>query len=534
MAPIKMRAATAAICASLLPLTVAANSLPRATTGTISVSLYSDSNHLGYYTNISIGTPPQEVQVLVDTGSADLWIYSNHVNCTPSDACVGSAFNSAASSSFKEVSQGGFLTSYAGGNGAEGDYISETVQIGGATVNNVIMGLATQAGSPNGLPISGIMGLGMLLDEALRSENAQGYFNLPYRLTAEHIINEAVFSVYLDDISSSTSTLLFGGIDTTKYTGPLAVFDVTPGPYGLIEYSLPVTAMTLVGSAGNSTSLSMSSSSGFSALLDTGSTAMSLPASLVEQIYNAYPIAETNAGPIVNCGLGSSGEKIAFQFGGSSGPTLTVSLAEIVRKSDLIENPDVCFFDIYPASQGEQSVLGDSFLRSVYAVFDPSNAQIGLAQANLDSNGNSVEALSAPAPVPTQEAIEADAQLGNGATYGGGIPGSVIGSQFSAVATAPASAAVVMQTSAAVKTTLATGASAVSVFGSAPATSVMASNALPKASSTVAAIPTYGTDPAYTATPTAAIPKYSGAAVAAATPDFLSIIGAFMGLLALS
>lgn len=48
----------------------------------VPVTLVNGANGEGpqYLVNISVGTPPQEVTVQLDTGSADLWIFSSDVS----------------------------------------------------------------------------------------------------------------------------------------------------------------------------------------------------------------------------------------------------------------------------------------------------------------------------------------------------------------------------------------------------------------------------------------------------------------------
>lgn len=59
--------------------------------------LISDSVDLLYYGPLSFGTPPQDITVDIDTGSADLWIPSGCPQCT------NEQFQKDSSSTYSEV-----------------------------------------------------------------------------------------------------------------------------------------------------------------------------------------------------------------------------------------------------------------------------------------------------------------------------------------------------------------------------------------------------------------------------------------------
>jgi len=443
-----MRYASAAVAAFALAESALADSLSnerlqrlskRANSKTISLSLF-QSEQSAYLANISVGTPPQTVTVQIDTGSSDLWVYAKDVQCDDDQGCTGPYYNSAASSTFNSIAPGLFNASYGDGSTANGDYMTETVEIGGVTINNVTMGLAHNAQSD--LPFWGIMGIDFPLGEFLvtSSRGNLEYYNLPYWMTAEGLINEPVYSLYLNDIYATSGELLFGGIDTDKYTGTLGIFPVIPqtaetseGTEGFYNfYEVELTAVGAVDSSGKYTSFN-SQGLPTPVILDSGSTDSSLPESMVDDIYNQLGVVTVPNGgsPFagVPCSFSGSNIVLAFQFGGSGGVLIGVTMDQMVATATPLTHRgvDYCPFGITAGSE-DNYILGDSFLRSAYVVFDPGNAQIGLAQAAVNVTKTNVEALSAVASIPTSAAgTLAVSVVGQGTGYGtGGIPGSTI------------------------------------------------------------------------------------------------------------
>ena len=95
-----------------------------------------------------------------------------------------------------DVEQGGFHIVYQDGTGADGDYVQDTLVIGGATVNNFIFALATNASET--LPVFGIGYAG--LEANVQSGGGKAYYNLPYALVDAGLVNTVAYSLWLDDL----------------------------------------------------------------------------------------------------------------------------------------------------------------------------------------------------------------------------------------------------------------------------------------------------------------------------------------------
>src|SRR6267154_3572091 len=89
-----------------------------------------------YFGSIAVGTPPVAYDVVLDTGSADLWLVNSQ--CTQN--CNGfPAYNPSSSSSFANASKP-FAMTYGSGQ-ASGYLAQDVVQMAGFQVQNQSLGM---------------------------------------------------------------------------------------------------------------------------------------------------------------------------------------------------------------------------------------------------------------------------------------------------------------------------------------------------------------------------------------------------------
>jgi hypothetical protein len=322
--------------------------------------------------------------------------------CTDgSDQCTFGTFDSSASSSVQLVSQGSFFIQYGDGSANEGDYIADTVTIGGVQVQNVTLGLALNSSSPiPGETAQGLLGVGYR-----DLSSAQGLFpTLIDQLFETGAIERRAFSLYLNDATSGQGSILFGGIDTDKYTGPLVTLPVQPdiiqGKNLFLRYLVDLTGVAFNTGANSKSSTLSSASYSSAALLDSGTTETIIDA----DIFNAI-VAGIGATPVnvqgqvlyvTSCAVGNGNAALGFTFGGSDGITINVPISAVLEDAGTtFGNGDEACILLMQATTADlpDTILGDSFLRNAYVVYDLDNNQISLAQAKLDSTSNNIAVI---------------------------------------------------------------------------------------------------------------------------------------------
>lgn len=368
----------------------------------------------GYYASVTVGTPGQTLDLVLDTGSSDAFLIKKDANLCESQilqtyyqTTCGPTFDPSQSSTYQIISPGGFQIQYLDGSAASGDYIMDKFEIGGATVGALQMGLANQTATG-----TGVLGISFTSNEATAAQ----YPNLIDQMLNQSLIPTRAYSLYLNDYASSTGSILFGGVDTEKFIGELTVIPILPDAQTQIytSFTVDMTALSLSFSNGTTYNASLPSGS-LDAILDSGTTLSYLPdgvATPVLAAVNAYiytTFASSSSIAMVDCALLGSGLEVSIRF--NSTATITVPADELIIDAfyqdeipEEVPFAETCLFGIQnsgdsisdeKADQIDFALLGDTFLRSAYVVYDLDNKQVGLAQANLNSTDSDVQALRA-------------------------------------------------------------------------------------------------------------------------------------------
>ncbi|KAM7165185.1 pepsin A-like [Macrochelys suwanniensis] len=305
-----------------------------------------------YFGTISIGTPAQDFSVLFDTGSSNLWVPS--VYCS-SPACTNhNRFNPSDSSTYQDTSEN--VSIQYGTGSMTGILGYDTVQVGGIVDTNQIFGLSeTEPGSfLYYSPFDGILGLAF---PSISSSGATPVFD---NMMNEGLVSQDLFSVYLSSDDQSGSFVMFGGIDSSYYSGNLNWIPLSAETY----WEITMDSVTMNGQT-------IACSSGCQAIIDTGTSLLAGPSTGISNI-NSYIGASDGT---ISCSDMSSLPNIVFTINGIEFP--------VPASAYIIDNSGSCSpgfesIDI-PTSSGELWILGDVFIRQYYVVFDRANNQMGLA-----------------------------------------------------------------------------------------------------------------------------------------------------------
>ncbi|KAL0970627.1 hypothetical protein UPYG_G00244680 [Umbra pygmaea] len=314
-----------------------------------------------YYGPITIGTPPQSLQVVFDTGSANLWVYSIYCN---TQACkTHKKFNPQKSSTYRANGQT-FEVSYGSGI-IDGIFAYDKVHVGSIVINNQEIGLSTND-SGNLFVVAqfdGILGL------SYPTISAGGQTPVMDNMISKKLLQANIFAFYLTRGEKQGSELSFGEVDKTKYKHPIHWTPVTDETY----WQIGIQGFQVNGHKRNWCS------QGCQAIVDTGTSYLTAPQSVMRSLIQSIGASQNQYGQFeVDCSQVKKLPTLTFTISGVKFPLPPSAYIEKIQGVCL-----VAISQTYLLSQNGQPlwILGDVFLKEYYSVYDRTKNRVGFATA---------------------------------------------------------------------------------------------------------------------------------------------------------
>ncbi|XP_028587865.2 pepsin B-like [Podarcis muralis] len=313
-----------------------------------------------YFGQISIGTPPQDFLVVMDTGSSNLWVPSVYCNTA---ACENhNRFNPSASSTY--YNNGQTYTLYYGSGDLTVMLGYDTVQVQNIVIQNQEFGLSeNEPATPFYYAnFDGILGM------AYPALAVGGSYTAMQSMMRQGQLSEPIFSFYFSRQPTVQygGELILGGVDTQLYSGEIAWAPVTRELYwqiGIEEFAIGDEATGWC-------------SEGCQGIVDTGTCQLTIPQQYIGTFLQAIGAEQYNGEYVVNCNNVQNMPTITFVINGVQFP--------LPPSAYISESNGYCIAGIettYLASSNGQPlwILGDVFLKEYYSVFDMANNRVGFA-----------------------------------------------------------------------------------------------------------------------------------------------------------
>jgi len=350
---------------------VVAASGPVAGPGESEVSAEGVQNDLEFVVPVTIGTPGVTAHLDFDTGSADLWVWGPQIQA---DRTKHTLYDPASSSTGKLSDGLWWRITYGDGSIAAGEVHTDVINVGGISLPSQSVQVAT-ALSDSFTSEDGSDGLlGLAFPNMNTVQPAQQVTPMA-NFIAENLLIKPIFTVKLDK-DDSNGFYTFGDIAPDAHTGVKSA-DIKYEPvittHGFWEFVSPTIRV------GDTVA---KREQGNTAIADTGTTILMLSDAACQLVYSQIPgaLLSADAGGWI-LPSNSTPPHISFGFG-PDGLEYAIS-GDDLKYQDLQDGTH--FGAIQSRGQTAYDILGDVFLRRVYAVFDqtPGQPKIGFVQRVL-------------------------------------------------------------------------------------------------------------------------------------------------------
>ncbi len=319
---------------------------------TNAVGVAQEGADFSYFIQMGFGSGPKPLWMLFDTGAGTTWVMGT---ACQSPACtMHTTYGPSDSKTFRQSAEP-FTITY-GSGAVAGSVGSDSISVAGLTAT-MAFGVANVTSNDfTHFPFDGIIGMSL----AKAEPNTD---NFVMALQKQKLLASNVFAVSLNrDVDGpNTGEIMFGATDPAQFTGNIAYTPVSN--QGLGDWAIPMDDIMYNGAKAGVT--------GRLAYIDTGTTYVFGPpadvAALHRQIHGAQ--STDNVTYTVPC---TSNQPLGVSF---SGVTYAISTKDWLSSPN---SSQVCRSNVYGREVIEGSwLLGDVFLKNVYAVFDTDQSRIG-------------------------------------------------------------------------------------------------------------------------------------------------------------
>jgi len=318
---------------------------------------------MAYYGRVAVGSPPQEFQVVFDTGSGNLIVPGSE--CSSKACTVHNRWEFRNSTTAQQVNCDG--TSVPSGSLADqititfgtgeiiGDCFSDKICVGSACSTGALIVSTEESLQPfASFGFDGVLGLA-------RSSMAQtSAFSLVERLIASQTLHQAMFAVFMSDSDHEESEVTFGGYKTEHMASELFWVDVQKSSgYWEVEIG-DITFDALTQHLCRECKVAV----------DTGTSMLAGPSDVINKL-------SLKLGVKSDCSNYDSLPKLGFIVGNR---ILDLSPKEYVNRQGDSCSVTLMKLDV-PPPKGPLFIFGIPFLQKYYTVYDSSNDKVGFAVA---------------------------------------------------------------------------------------------------------------------------------------------------------
>ncbi|ETS85823.1 hypothetical protein PFICI_03848 [Pestalotiopsis fici W106-1] len=348
-----------------------------------------------YLADITVGTgnPDQTIQVLLDTGSYELWVNPNCSKSSVPELCESFGQYDPSLSPTAQNLNATSQIRYGSGS-VNISYFTDDVSISSGRISTQQFGVATDSQSV----WFGIMGLGYGRRQAGSTKGSLKYDSVIDNIYDQQYTNSRLFGLELGlqgkPQIAVTGQIIFGGVDTNKYAGNLSKIPLEEVDS---HYRVKLTSISHQ-TPGNAASTITETSQ--IVIVDSGTTLSILPRDVVELIASQFPGAtyDGDGTYLVPCALQDEPGSLSFGFDNT---VITVPYSEFIWGAGNYNGTDICLLGVQWNTNSNIDaaksylILGDTFMRATYTVFDQDNN--ALYMSNYTTCGTQSSIVAVPA-----------------------------------------------------------------------------------------------------------------------------------------